>query len=57
MSKGSSPRFTKRVRKDILGIKARSQKSQNLLKIQREKRIMMEAHLLFQLECFLKELH
>jgi len=32
MSKGNNPRFTRRVRKDILGIKARSQKRQNLLR-------------------------
>ena len=32
MSKRDTPRFTRRVRKDILGIKARSQKRQNLLR-------------------------
>jgi hypothetical protein len=37
MSKGNTPRFTRRVRKDILGIKARSQQKQNLLRNNRGK--------------------
>lgn len=32
MSKGKTPRFTRRVRKDISGIKARSQTNHNLAK-------------------------
>lgn len=39
MSKGSSPRFTRRVNKDFSGIKAKSQKKQNSVNVDTKERL------------------